>query len=310
MRTVQRLLVAAALGWVGWSMLFLWGRDRTTASWWCGSEACGSNDLAAVAPLVGAVACVLLVPTLVRFLDKATVGTVLTVAGFAAWSGLQQSVEDGLTTAGESEAWSTRMLVLMVVGGVLAVVGGARSLHQGGLLLRLLGRASAPARIAVRQTGTQKTVSVVFRSSDGQVHDVPLSKVPRTGSRRVVALYDPVQPGWPGRVSVGSVRAPRSADARAAWARRLADDLPAVHETPGVASGRSKTTVALPTAAGNARPRRPATPPSGGAPSRAEQIQHLDALRAAGQVTTAQADRAAAQVVADLFRTTFPTVRR
>lgn len=304
MRTVVRLVAAAAVGWAGWSLLFVWGRDRTTVEWWCDSQGCGSDDLVAGAPVLGALACLLLVPLLVRFLDRATLGTVVAFAGFALWSGLQRSVDLGTTTSAEIDHWATVALVLVVVGGALAVVGGASSVHQSGLLLRLAGRASAPARIRVRQTGSQKTVSLVFRASDGRVLDVPIQKNPRVGSRRVVALYDPVRPDWPGRVRVGLVRAPRGAAARARWERRLADEVPA---DPEVAPARRPHAItSLPTGTRGAGTMRPSAPP----PTRSAQIRRLDALRAAGQISTEQADQAAAQVLADLFRSTFPTVRR
>lgn len=303
MKTLLRLLVAAALGWAGWSLLYLWGRDRATVEWWCDSEGCGTDDLVSVAPLLGAVACVLLVPVLVRFLDRATSGVVVAFAGLAVRAGLERSVDLGLTTRTEIETWSTVSLVLMTVGGLLTVLGGARSVHESGLLLRLAGRQSAPARVRVHHHGAQKTVSLRFRASDGRVLDVPIQKNPRVGSRRVVALYDPVQPDWPGRVRVGLLRSPRGAAARARWERRLADEVPA---DPDVApSRRASATTSLPTGPRGAGTMRPSTP----ALARSAQIRHLDALRAAGQISTAQADRAAAQIVAELFRSTFPTVR-
>lgn len=304
MRTLVRLVAAAAVGWTGWSLLFLWGRDRTTVEWWCDSEGCGSNDLAAAAPVLGILACLLLIPLLVRFLDRATLGVVVAFAGFATWSGLQRSVELGTTTSAEIDGWATVALVLVVVGGALAVVGGVSSVHQSGLLLRLAGRASAPARIRVRQTGSQKIVSLVFRASDGRVLDVPIQKNPRVGSRRVVALYDPVQPDWPGRVRVGLLRAPRGAAARARWERRLADEVPADREV--APARRPHATTSLPTGPRGAGAMRPSALPV----ARAAQIRQLDALRAAGQISTEQADHAAAQVLAELFRATFPTTRR
>lgn len=304
MRTVVRLLAAAAVGWAGWTMLFLWGRDRTTVEWWCDSEGCGSDDLAAAAPVLGILACLVLVPLLVRFLDRATVGAVVALGGLATWSGLQRSVELGTTTSAEIDRWATVAVVLVVVGGVLAVVGGASSVHQSGLLLRLAGRASAPARVRVRQTGSQKVVSLVFRASDGRVLDVPIQKNPRVGSRRVVALYDPVQPDWPGRVRVGLLRAPRGAAARARWERRLADEVPADREV--APTRRPHATTTLPTGARGAGTMRPSAPPL----ARSAQVRQLDALRASGQISTEQADHAAAQILAELFRSTFPTVRR
>lgn len=308
MRTVLRLALAAALGWAGWSLLYLWGRDRTTVGWWCDTEGCGSDDLAAAAPLLGALALVLLVPTLVRFLDRATFGVVVALAGLATWSGLQRSVGLGLTTGDEIEGWSTVARALVVVGGALALVGGARSVHQSGLLLRLAGRVSAPARIRTRQVGSQKTTSLVFRSSDGRVLDVPITTTPRVGNRRVVALYDPVQPDWPGRVRVGLVRAPRGAAARARWEQRLADEVPA--DLGSAPARRPSTTTTLPTGTRGTAPRAAASALSRSALSRSAQIRHLDDLRASGQISAAQADRAAAQVLAGLFRATFPTTRR
>ena len=304
MRTLVRLAAAAAVGWAVWTLLFLWGRDRTTVDWWCDSEGCGSDDLAAAAPVLGALACLLLIPLLVRFLDRATLGVVVAFAGFATWSGLQRSVDLGTTTSAEIDHWATVALVLVVVGGALAVVGGASSVHRSGLLLRLAGRASAPARIRVRQTGSQKIVSLVFRASDGRVLDVPIQKNPRVGSRRVVALYDPVQPDWPGSVRVGLLRAPRGAAARARWERRLADEVPADPET--APTRRPHATTSLPTGARGAGTMRPSAPPL----TRSARIRQLDALRAAGQISTEQADQAAAQVLAELFRSTFPTTRR
>lgn len=304
MRSLLRLLLAAGLGWAGWAMLSLWGRDRTTVGWWCDAEGCGSDDLASVAPLLGVAACALLVPVLVRFLDRATFGAVMAFGGLATWSGLRRSVDLGLSTEAETSGWVTVTLVLVGVGGLLAVVGGLRSVVRSGVLLRLAGRASAPARVRVRQSGSQTVVSLAFRSTDGTLHDVPVPKNPRVGSQRVVALYDPAQPDWPGRVRVGLLRAPGTAAGRAQWERRLADLPPLAPDAP---SGRRRTpTTTLPTAAGSGRPSRAAAPPL----ARADQIRRLDALRAAGQITTAQADQAAAQVLAGLFRATFPTTRR
>lgn len=310
--TTLRLLVSLALGWTVWALLFLWGRDRTTVQWWCDGEGCGSNDLASAAPLLAGLAGVLLLGFLVRFLGGATLGVVVAGGGLAAWSGLQQSVELGSTTSDEIATWSTVTLTVVAVGVVLAVLGGARTVRRTGLLLRLAGRASAPGRILVRTAGSQKVVSIVFRSADGRLHDVQLQKEPRVRDRRVVALYDPVQPDWPGRVRVGLLRPARGA-ARVAYQRAL-DELPrdgrVTGQTSPAAGGPTARTAGTSPASRGAASRSVARRPAAPALSRAEQIRHLDTLRSAGQITTAQADAAAAQVLADLFRATFPVTRR
>ena len=239
-----RLLVAGALGYGAWLLLYLGAHDASLVTWGCEYDGCansdlpGTTDFAAVAGWAGAVVAGLAGGVAARVFRHATPGMVLALIGAGTATGLRDSIVDLGVPAETLHGWLLAADITTAVGAVAALVGAVRAIRRTGVLNRLRGRAAVPGRVHhwVPGTGRTGTGIVSFLDRSGQRHDVAGRFALRHPDRPVTVYHDPAAPGDADRLRLGIPRESDKARLRADLMAALQEAVPVAEDPAPVAA--------------------------------------------------------------------------
>ncbi|WP_406456362.1 hypothetical protein OG782_30300 [Streptomyces sp. NBC_00876] len=205
------LVVACALvAWQVWMLFHATSAESTRVMWSCGESDCGTNEMAAGAPLMGAAVVAALALMSRRYLHRAAPGVALALAAAGFGAGWQAAVDAGDVGADESAEWLVGWFTVAdwitlswTAAGVFALAavwGAVSSLRRTNGLHRLrLGRRLATADAELRdwsRVGRRRgRVVARFEDEDGVRHEFPAVVGQYALGRPAVVLYDARRPG-------------------------------------------------------------------------------------------------------------------